>query len=39
VAGAKATDEVIRANPYKAVGIALGVGVLVGYLLNRRNNS
>jgi len=37
VAGAKATDRVIRDNPYKALGIALGVGVIVGYLLRRRD--
>ncbi|HEY5297345.1 MAG TPA: DUF883 family protein [Verrucomicrobiae bacterium] len=38
VAGAKATDEVIRANPYRSIGIAVGVGALVGYLLGRRHN-
>ncbi|HSY75146.1 MAG TPA: hypothetical protein VK810_06730 [Dongiaceae bacterium] len=37
VAGAKATDQVIRDNPYKALGIALGAGVLIGYLLRRRD--
>jgi ElaB/YqjD/DUF883 family membrane-anchored ribosome-binding protein len=37
MAGAKATDQVIRDNPYKALGIALGVGGLIGYLLRRRN--
>jgi ElaB/YqjD/DUF883 family membrane-anchored ribosome-binding protein len=37
MAGAKATDQVIRANPYKALGIALGVGALIGYLLRRRD--
>lgn len=36
VAGAKATDLVIRENPYKALGVALGVGLVVGYLLGRR---
>jgi ElaB/YqjD/DUF883 family membrane-anchored ribosome-binding protein len=36
VAGAKATDEAIRNNPYRAVGIAFGVGALVGFLLSRR---
>jgi ElaB/YqjD/DUF883 family membrane-anchored ribosome-binding protein len=38
VAGAKATDEAIRNNPYKALGIAFGVGALVGFLLSRRNH-
>jgi ElaB/YqjD/DUF883 family membrane-anchored ribosome-binding protein len=37
IAGAKATDQVIRDNPYKALGVALGVGVIVGYLLRRRD--
>ena len=37
VAGAKATDRVIRDNPYKALGIALGVGAIIGYLLRRRD--
>lgn len=37
VAGAKATDQMVRTHPYQAVGLALSVGVLVGYLLKRRN--
>jgi ElaB/YqjD/DUF883 family membrane-anchored ribosome-binding protein len=37
VAGAKATDQVIRDNPYKSLGVALGVGVIIGYLLRRRD--
>ncbi len=37
VAGAKATDEIIRDHPYQAIGAALGIGVLVGFLLSRRN--
>ena len=36
IAGAKATDVVIRENPYQAMGVALGVGVVIGYLLARR---
>lgn len=36
VAGAKATDRVIRANPYAGIGIALGVGAIFGYLLWKR---
>lgn len=36
VAGAKATDKVLRNHPYQAIGIALGVGVLVGYLIKRK---
>jgi ElaB/YqjD/DUF883 family membrane-anchored ribosome-binding protein len=37
VKGAKATDHAIRENPYKSVGIAFGVGILVGYLARRRD--
>jgi len=37
VQGAKAADKMVRANPYQAIGIAVGVGALVGYLLSRRD--
>jgi ElaB/YqjD/DUF883 family membrane-anchored ribosome-binding protein len=37
VAGAKATDKIIRDHPYQAVGVALGVGALIGFLFSRRN--
>jgi len=37
VSRAKATDRVIRDHPYEAIGIALGVGALVGLLLRRRD--
>jgi uncharacterized protein (TIGR03382 family) len=37
IAGAKATDKLVRAHPYRSLGIALGVGLLAGYLLGRRN--
>jgi ElaB/YqjD/DUF883 family membrane-anchored ribosome-binding protein len=37
VAGAKATDQVIRENPYKALAVAVGVGAIIGYLLRRRD--
>ncbi len=37
VAGAKCTDEAIRANPYQALAIALGAGLLLGVLLGRRS--
>lgn len=36
-AGAKATDKVIRDNPYKSLGIALAVGVVIGCMLRRRD--
>ena len=32
----KATDEAVREHPYQAIGIALGVGTLIGYVLARR---
>jgi ElaB/YqjD/DUF883 family membrane-anchored ribosome-binding protein len=35
VEGARATDTAIRENPYQALGIAFGVGALVGFLLSR----
>ena len=38
VAGAKYTDETIRANPYQSIAIAAGVGLLVGVLLGRRSH-
>ena len=34
-AAAKATDKTIREYPYPAIGIAFGVGVLIGLLVNR----
>jgi ElaB/YqjD/DUF883 family membrane-anchored ribosome-binding protein len=37
-AGAKYTDETIRANPYQSIAIAAGVGLLVGVLIGRRNS-
>lgn len=37
VAGARYTDETIRANPYQAIAIAAGVGLLAGILLGRRS--
>lgn len=37
VAGAKAADKLVRDHPYHAVGIAFGVGALIGVLLSRRN--
>ena len=37
VAGAKCTDAAIRENPYQALAIAAGVGLLAGILLGRRS--
>jgi ElaB/YqjD/DUF883 family membrane-anchored ribosome-binding protein len=35
VAAAKATDKVIREHPYQGIGIAFGVGLLIGVLATR----
>src|SRR5207244_2164443 len=32
----KATDRVIRDHPYETIGIAFGIGVLLGVLINRK---
>jgi ElaB/YqjD/DUF883 family membrane-anchored ribosome-binding protein len=37
VSSAKATDRVIRDHPYHSIGIALGVGIVVGFLARRRD--
>ncbi len=39
VEAAKATDKTIRAHPYESIGVAFGVGLLVGVLVmrNRRD--
>jgi len=39
IEGAKAADQTVRANPYQAIAIGVGVGVLVGYLIARRSSS
>jgi len=36
VAAAKATDSTIRAHPYESLGIAFGVGLLIGVLVARK---
>ena len=36
-AGAKYTDDAIRANPYHSLAIALGAGLLIGVLIGRRS--
>lgn len=35
-ATAKATDEYVHDHPWKAVGIAAGIGLLVGVIIGRR---
>lgn len=39
VQGAKQTDSAIRAHPYESLAIALGVGVLLGAFLARKNSN
>jgi ElaB/YqjD/DUF883 family membrane-anchored ribosome-binding protein len=34
--GVKATDEAVHEHPYSAMGIALGVGAIIGYLVAHR---
>lgn len=36
LAGAKATDRVIREHPYQALGIAFGIGAVLGILIRRK---
>jgi ElaB/YqjD/DUF883 family membrane-anchored ribosome-binding protein len=36
VEGAKGTDRAVHEHPYQAIGIAFGVGAIVGYLVARR---
>lgn len=35
-AAAKKTDTVIREHPYEAIGVAFGVGLLLGVVMTRR---
>jgi len=35
-AAARATDDYVHTNPWRAVGIAAGVGLVVGLLIGRR---
>lgn len=34
--GAKAADKTIRAHPYPSIGVAFGVGLLIGVLVARK---
>jgi len=33
---AKATDEYVHENPWNAIGVAAGIGLLIGFLMGRR---
>ena len=35
---AKATDEAVRQHIYQALGVAFGVGAILGYLVSRRGS-
>jgi ElaB/YqjD/DUF883 family membrane-anchored ribosome-binding protein len=39
MAGARSTDRMVREHPYQTLGIALGVGALIGFLINRATRS
>lgn len=34
--GARAADRLVREHPYQSVGLAFGVGLLLGVIVNRR---
>jgi ElaB/YqjD/DUF883 family membrane-anchored ribosome-binding protein len=36
VEGARATDRFVHENPYRSVGLAFGVGLLIGVILKRK---
>jgi ElaB/YqjD/DUF883 family membrane-anchored ribosome-binding protein len=36
VAGARATDRVIRDNPYRSLAVVFGLGMIAGMIVNRR---
>jgi ElaB/YqjD/DUF883 family membrane-anchored ribosome-binding protein len=38
IAGAKATHKAVNEHPYKAIGIALAVGAILGFLLANRGS-
>ena len=36
VEAAEATDQVIRKHPYESIGVAFGIGILIGVFVGRR---
>jgi len=36
--GAKRTDEVIRSKPYQSIGVAFGLGLLLGCMIKNRES-
>lgn len=39
IRGARVADVALHEHPYRAVGVALGVGALIGFLVARRRSS
>lgn len=39
LAGARYTDQLVRSNPYGAVGVGVGVGLIAGFLIGRSMRS
>jgi ElaB/YqjD/DUF883 family membrane-anchored ribosome-binding protein len=39
IRGAKQADQTIREHPYQSLAVALGIGVLLGVLIGRRNGN
>jgi ElaB/YqjD/DUF883 family membrane-anchored ribosome-binding protein len=35
-AAAKVTDEYVHDNPWKAIGVSAGIGLVIGLLIGRR---
>lgn len=36
VSSAQVADKVVREHPYQSIGVAFGIGLLIGVLVNRR---
>jgi ElaB/YqjD/DUF883 family membrane-anchored ribosome-binding protein len=36
IAGAKVADKTIREHPYESMGVAIGLGLMIGVLVSRR---
>jgi len=37
--GVKAADDAWREHPYRTIGVAIGVGAVIGYILSRRDRA